>query len=98
MDANLERNERIATKQEWDEGDWPWAVSLSPPQLTGIGLQVFSSMPPGDANNYEKLKTVGIQNPMDSLILCLQGLRLFKCSAVAVNFVKVGLIETQRVF
>ena len=31
-------------------------------------------------------------NPMDSLILCLRGLRLFKFSAVAVNFVKVGLI------
>ena len=26
------------------------------------------------------------------------GLWLFQCSAVAVNFVKVGLIETQRVF
>ena len=35
MDVYLERYERFATSQEWDEGDW--AVSLSP-LLTGKGL------------------------------------------------------------
>ena len=51
MDAYLERCELFATSQKWDKGDW--AVSFL---LTGKGLQVYSSMPPGDTNNYEKLQ------------------------------------------
>ena len=43
MDAYLERYERFATSQEWDEGDW--AVSVSP-LLRGKGLQVFANMSP----------------------------------------------------
>ena len=58
MDGYLERYERLATSQEWDEGDW--AVNLSP-LLAGKGLQVYSSMTPGDANNNEKLKTALLQ-------------------------------------
>ena len=37
-----------------------WAVSFSPP-LTRKGLQVYSSMPPGDADNYKRLKTALLQ-------------------------------------
>ena len=35
--------------------------SVSAPLLTAEGLQVYSSMPPGDANNYEMLKTALLQ-------------------------------------
>ena len=59
LDVYLERYERFTTSQEWDEGD-DWAVSLNP-LLTGKGLQVYSSMPPGDANNYDKLQTALLQ-------------------------------------
>ena len=58
MGAYLERYEWFTTSQEWDEGYW--AVSLSP-LLTGKGLQVYSSTPPDNANNYEKLKTALLQ-------------------------------------
>ena len=58
MDAYLERYKWFATRKECEEGDW--AGSLSPP-LTGKGLQVYSSMPPGDANSYEKLNIALLQ-------------------------------------
>ena len=54
MDVYLERCQWFATSQECDEGDW--AVSLRP-LLTEKGLHVYYSTPPGDANNYEKVKT-----------------------------------------
>ena len=54
MDAFLERFERFAESQLWPEAQW--AVSLSP-LLTGKGLQVYSSMPSTEANNYSNLKT-----------------------------------------
>ena len=53
MDAFLERFERLASSQGWPEEIW--AVSLSP-LLTGKGLQVYSSMPSNQANDYEELK------------------------------------------
>jgi len=53
MDAYLERFERYATSQHWTRDSW--AVSLSP-LLTGKGLQVYTSMPAADSNNYDKLK------------------------------------------
>ena len=52
-DAFLERFERFASSQGWPEKIW--AVSLSP-LLTGKGLQLYSSMPSDQANNYEELK------------------------------------------
>ena len=58
MNAYLRRYEWFATSQEWDMGDW--AVSPSP-LLTEKGQQVYCSMPPGDANYYEKLKTALLQ-------------------------------------
>lgn len=54
MDAVLERFERFAFSQAWPRAQW--AVSLSP-LLSGKGLQVYSSMPPTDANDFDKLKT-----------------------------------------
>ena len=56
MDAYLQRYEQFATSQEWDDGDCE--VSLSPLLKGKERLQIYSSMSPGDANNYEKLKTV----------------------------------------
>ena len=53
MDAFLERFERFAGSQGWPEEIW--AVSLSP-LLTGKGLQVYSSRPSDQANDYEELK------------------------------------------
>ena len=53
MDAFLERFERFATSQKWKKETW--AVSLSP-LLTGKGLQVYSSMPPADASDFDRLK------------------------------------------
>ena len=50
IDVYLERHKWLATSQECDENEW--AVSRSP-LLTEKGLQVYSSMPPGDANNYK---------------------------------------------
>ena len=54
MDAFLERFERFAISQSWPENQW--AVSLSP-LLTGKGLQVYSSMPASEANDFKSLKT-----------------------------------------
>ena len=54
MDAFLERFERFAVSQSWPEEQW--AVSLSP-LLTGKGLQVYSSMPATEANDFKGLKT-----------------------------------------
>ena len=54
MDAFLERFERFAVSQSWPEEQW--AVSLSP-LLTGKCLQVYSSMPATEANDFKGLKT-----------------------------------------
>ncbi|MCG8078922.1 MAG: hypothetical protein JAY75_22120, partial [Candidatus Thiodiazotropha taylori] len=54
MDAFLERFERFAECQSWPENQW--AVSLSP-LLSGKGLQVYSGMPPAEANDFKCLKT-----------------------------------------
>ena len=54
MDAFLERFERFAVNQSWPEEQW--AVSLSP-LLTGKGLQVYSSIPATEANDFKGLKT-----------------------------------------
>ncbi|XP_060079956.1 uncharacterized protein LOC132559365 [Ylistrum balloti] len=53
MDEFLERFEKFATAQHWNEDIW--AVSLSP-LLTGKGLQVYSSMPATQINKYDELK------------------------------------------
>jgi len=53
MDSFLERFEIFATIQKWRKDEW--SISLSP-LLTGKGLQVFTSMPPADINDYTKLK------------------------------------------
>ena len=53
MDAYLQRFERFAQAQKWNEEEW--AVSISP-LLTGKGLQVYTSLPPSEANNYSSLK------------------------------------------
>jgi hypothetical protein len=53
IDAYLERFERYASSQGWEEDDW--AVSLSP-LLTGKGLQVYVSLPADKMNDYEGLK------------------------------------------
>ncbi|XP_045215060.2 trichohyalin-like [Mercenaria mercenaria] len=53
MDAYLERFERFAKSQGWKEETW--AVSLSS-LLTGKGLDVYTSMPPDQANDYTALK------------------------------------------
>ena len=54
MDAFLERFQRLVVSQSWPEEQW--AVSLSP-LLTGKGLQVYSSMPATEANDFKGLKT-----------------------------------------
>ena len=51
-------HEWFATSQKWDEGDWAVSLSLL---LKGKRLQVYTSMPPDDANNYGKLKTALLQ-------------------------------------
>ena len=53
MDAYLERFERFAASQKWKEDTW--AVCLSP-LLTGNGLQVYTSMPDSEVNDYGHLK------------------------------------------
>ena len=53
MDAYMERFERFATTQGWKEDTW--AVSLSS-LLTGKGLEVYTSMPPEETNDYKVLK------------------------------------------
>jgi predicted DNA-binding protein (UPF0278 family) len=53
MDAYIERFERFAKGQDWDISTW--ATSLSS-LLTGKGLEVYTSMPPEEANNYTALK------------------------------------------
>ena len=61
MDAFLERFERFAISRSWSENQW--AVSLSP-LLTGKSLQVYSSMPASEANDFKSLKTalLGLRN------------------------------------
>ncbi|XP_069107370.1 uncharacterized protein [Argopecten irradians] len=53
MDAFLERFMNFAMAQNWSNDIW--AVSLSP-LLTGKGLQVYSSMPSTQINDYDELK------------------------------------------
>ena len=53
MDAYIERFERFARSQGWREDTW--AVSLSS-LLTGKGLEVYTSMPPEQADDYPALK------------------------------------------
>ena len=53
IDAFLERFERFARSQRWAEDSW--AVSLSP-LLSGKGLDVYTSMPAEQANDYNELK------------------------------------------
>ena len=53
MGAFLKRFDRFAGSQGWPEETW--AVSLSP-LLTGKGLQVYSSIPSDQANDYEEMK------------------------------------------
>ena len=53
MDAYIERFERFARSQGWR--DDTWAVSLSS-LLTGKGLEVYTSMPPEQADDYPALK------------------------------------------
>ena len=53
MDAYIERFERFAKTQNWDESTW--AVSLSS-LLTGKGLEAYTSMPAEQANDYQALK------------------------------------------
>jgi len=53
MDAYIERFERFARSQDWREDTW--AVSLSS-LLTGKGLEVYTSMPPEQADDYQSLK------------------------------------------
>ena len=54
IDAYLERFERYANSQHWEEDTW--AVSLSP-LLTGKALEVYSALPIVEANIYQGLKT-----------------------------------------
>ncbi len=58
IDAFLERFERFAQSQHWAQDTW--AVSLSP-LLTGKALDVYSSLPLDEANEYETLKTAILQ-------------------------------------
>ena len=53
IDAYLERFKRFAKSQSWALEIW--AVSLSP-LLSGKELDVYASMAPDEANNYEALK------------------------------------------
>ena len=53
MDSFIERFERFARTQKWNEDTW--AVSLSS-LLTGKGLEVYTSMPPEQASEYPALK------------------------------------------
>ena len=53
MDTYLQRFERFAKMQKWKPEEW--VVSLSP-LLTGKGLEVYTSMPDTDVDNYDQLK------------------------------------------
>ena len=53
MDAYINRFERYATANDWDEE--VWALNLST-LLTGQGLQVYDSLTPADADYYPSLK------------------------------------------
>ena len=53
IDAYLERFERFARSQRWHEDTW--AVTLSP-LLSGKALDVYSSLPLAEADNFEELK------------------------------------------
>lgn len=54
IDAYIERFERFSISQGWKEDTW--AISLSS-LLTGKGLEVYTSMPPEQASDYQELKT-----------------------------------------
>ena len=53
MDIYLQRFERFAKMQKWKPEEW--VVSLSP-LPTGKGLEVYTSMPDTDLDNYDQLK------------------------------------------
>ena len=53
MDAYINRFERYAVAKEWEEE--VWALNFST-LLTGQGLQVYDSLTPADADNYQTLK------------------------------------------
>ena len=53
LDSYLERFERFAKSQGWDESDW--AINLSA-LLTGKALEVYTRMPAENANNFNELK------------------------------------------
>ena len=53
MGTYIERFERFAKSQGWR--DHTWAVSLTS-LLTGRGLEVYTSMPPEQADDYPALK------------------------------------------
>ena len=53
MDTYLQRYERFAKAQKWKNDEL--VVNLSP-LLTGKGLEVYTSMPDDDVDNYEQLK------------------------------------------
>ena len=54
LDSYLNRFERLARVNGWDESEW--AVSLSA-LLSGRALEVYTRMKEDDANDYTKLKT-----------------------------------------
>jgi len=54
MDSYLNRFEKFATSQNWDESNW--ALCLSP-LLRGRALDVYSMMSKDDVNDYKKLKS-----------------------------------------
>ena len=53
MDIYLQRFERFTKMQKWKPEEW--VVSQSP-LLTGKGLEVYTSMPDADLDNYDQLK------------------------------------------
>ena len=80
MGAYIERFERFARSQGWREDTW--AVSLSS-LLTGKGLEVYTSMPPEQADVYPALKKAVLKRCQ----LTEEGFRL-KFRDVKVNFSK----------
>ena len=53
MDTYLQRYERFAKTQKWKNDE---LVANLSPLLTGKGLEVYTSMPDDDVDNYEQLK------------------------------------------
>lgn len=53
IDAYLERFQRLARSQNWDESDWAITLSVL---LTGKALEVYSRLPSDEANEFQSLK------------------------------------------